>query len=458
MPVPRIPKSTVSGSGGSFVKRPGTVHIEACAGIFSKGAWIVALMSIILVSMGCQVSMSSASSPVAVFPGAQGFGADTVAGRGGQIIKVTNLEDSGPGSFRAAVQTPGARIIVFEVGGEIKLRSQLWITDPFVTVAGQTAPAPGVVLTGAGLRIPTHDVLIQHIFVRHTEHDGTDGIDVRTDGLSVPYNIVIDHVSVAWGDDENLSFNPGRNNTLRNNVTFSNNIIAEGNGSRYGTLVAEGTINISLVGNFWSSHKERQPRIKGNVSADIVNNLSYNIGSATNVVIGSSDGPNYVNLVGNVFLSGPNSPDSVGGVKPTKDIVPSSKIYLHDNRASGNVYDLRMNRYLVEIPIAAHAGIHAIPSSLVQESVLASSGARSGERDGIMDNGVGDPVDERLVSEARSGTGSLKSRPPDMPTIRPTRRPFDVPPHPHGDNDGDGYTNIEEVLHQMAVAVEGLTD
>ncbi|MBE0575232.1 MAG: right-handed parallel beta-helix repeat-containing protein [Desulfuromonadales bacterium] len=389
-----------------------------------------------------------------VFPGAQGFGAHTIAGRGGQIIKVTNLNDSGDGSFRQAVQTSGPRIIVFEVGGEIHLKNQLWITSPYVSIAGQTAPAPGIILSGTGLRVSTHDVLIQHIYVRHTANDGTDAIDIRNDGAMVPYNIMVDHVSVSWGDDENLSFNPGANNTMNNNVTFSNNLIAEGSGNQYGTLISDGTMLISLVGNLWLSHMERQPRIKGKVSADIVNNLSYNIGPHAHVVIGSSTGPNYVNLVGNLFLSGPNTPFGIAAVGAVKDIVPGSKIYMSDNLATDSLYNERLRPFLVGFPVVFQKDIKLLPSHLVLESVLSNAGARPGERDGIVSNGFGDPVDERLVNEVRSGTGLYNKRPPVMPVVLPTRRSFPVPANPNSDYDGDGYTNIEEILHQMAAAVE----
>jgi hypothetical protein len=121
-----------------------------------------------------QQSAPSAISPFArdnlpVFPGAVGFGTTTYAGRGGQIIKVTNLNASGPGSLKTALETAGPRIIVFEVGGTIDwtdLGPHVTIRKPFVTIAGQTAPVPGINIKGSGIRFATHDVLIQHIRIR----------------------------------------------------------------------------------------------------------------------------------------------------------------------------------------------------------------------------------------------------------------------------------------------------
>ncbi|WP_283657942.1 hypothetical protein [Paenibacillus sp. RC343] len=139
----------------------------------------------------------------AVFPGAVGYGTDTPAGRGGKVIKVTNLNNDGPGSFRAALETKGPRIIVFEVGGVINLeKERLELREPYVTIAGQTAPSPGITFIRGGLQIRTHDVLMQHVRFRMGNGDSTKGAgfepDVSTYGASA-YNIVIDHCSFSWG-------------------------------------------------------------------------------------------------------------------------------------------------------------------------------------------------------------------------------------------------------------------
>lgn len=393
-----------------------------------------------------------------VFPGAQGFGIKTIAGRGGRILKVTNLNDAGAGSLRQAVQASGARIIVFEVGGEIHLETQLHISKPYMTIAGQTAPPPGITLTGTGMKIETNDILIQHIFVRHTASDGTDAIDVRS-GIAPLFNIVIDHVSISWGDDENLSFNPGPDNTLANNATFSNNLIAEANGRagshNYGTLIAAGTKNFSLVGNLWMSHKERQPRINGLVNANLVNNLSYNIGTTANMVVGSSHGPNLLTIAGNLYIAGPDTPPGASAVRVTKDISPGSQICMLDNGSDETIISASMRRFLVDIPPVPLDNITVMPVQEVEPWLLAKVGARPGERDGIIDNALGDEIDERLIGEVRSRTGSQKLQPPALPRFRSTFRKLELPAAPNGDDDGDGYTNIEEMLHDMAARVEG---
>lgn len=150
----------------------------------------------------------SVAAPLA-FPGAQGWAAKTPGGRGGEIIRVTNLNAEGPGSFRAAVEARGPRIVVFEVGGVIDMGGKtLTIREPFLTIAGQTAPSPGVTLIRGGVDLATHDVVVQHIRVRpgdagFARKSGRDFDSISTQGIS--YNIIVDHCSLTWGTDENLS-------------------------------------------------------------------------------------------------------------------------------------------------------------------------------------------------------------------------------------------------------------
>ncbi|MBD3320418.1 MAG: hypothetical protein GF350_04900, partial [Chitinivibrionales bacterium] len=103
---------------------------------------------------------------IPVFPGAQGFGVHTPGGRGGKVITVTNLDADGPGSFKAALEESGPRIIVFEVGGIIDIPGSVVLTEPFVTVAGESAPSPGITIIGATLWVETHDVVFRHIRIR----------------------------------------------------------------------------------------------------------------------------------------------------------------------------------------------------------------------------------------------------------------------------------------------------
>jgi hypothetical protein len=131
-------------------------------------------------------TLSQAS--VVAFPGAEGFGTTTAGGRGGQIIEVTNLNNSGAGSFRAAVETAGPRIVVFTSGGIIELQTPVEIHEPFITIAAQTAPGDGIALKGEGLYIHTHDVIVRSLRVRigdlGTPTNSRDGINISTTGTN----------------------------------------------------------------------------------------------------------------------------------------------------------------------------------------------------------------------------------------------------------------------------------
>jgi hypothetical protein len=164
------------------------------------------------------------------FPGAEGFGSTTPGGRGGAVLEVTSLDDHGPGTLRAALEAKGPRLVVFRVGGVIALEKQLEVREPFLTIAGQTAPGDGVELLHAGLVIWTHDVVVQHLRVRPgnvttVEPDDNDAIQVNgePDGTGGAFNVVLDHVSASWGEDEVLQTYFGVHD-----ITVSWSIISEG--------------------------------------------------------------------------------------------------------------------------------------------------------------------------------------------------------------------------------------
>ena len=159
-------------------------------------AWVVILMT---------SHMSPASGAVPAFPGAEGSGAQTPGGRGGRIIKVTNLNSSGPGSLEAACRTPGPRIVVFEVSGII--RADIVITEPYITIAGQTAPGAGITIEGmlrSDLRDwnkpltsqpHVHDVVVRFLRVRSPVGRGDQGDCIQFSSVD---NAVLDHLSLTF--------------------------------------------------------------------------------------------------------------------------------------------------------------------------------------------------------------------------------------------------------------------
>jgi len=220
------------------------------------------------------------------FPGAEGWAAYTPGGRGGNILRVTNLKARGPGSFAAAVQTKGRRIIVFEVGGVIDLqKNSIAITEPFLTIAGQTAPSPGITFIRGGIRIEAHDVIVRHICVRPGEAGAGKKSGWEVDGIATgSYDIIVDHCSCTWATDENLSasgprFDGQRVEQWRRNtshrITFSNCIIAEGlshsthgkGEHSKGTLIHDNATEIAIIGNLYANNMQRNPYFKGGVRA-----------------------------------------------------------------------------------------------------------------------------------------------------------------------------------------------
>jgi len=252
---------------------------------------------LILVAWLAVAASAAAQAPLPAFPGAVGWAAKTPGGRGGKIIRVTNLNADGPGSFKAAVTAKGPRIVVFEVGGIIDFgRAELKITEPYLTIAGQTAPSPGITLIRGGLDVRAHDVIIRHIRVR----TGVDGQAKRSgweaDAFSTAggaHDVIVDHCTFTWAIDENMSasgprfkganVDEWRRNTSHR-ITFSYNLAAEGLADAShpkgehskGSLVHDNVTDILFYRNVFAHNVERSPLFKGGVHGSIVNNLIYN--------------------------------------------------------------------------------------------------------------------------------------------------------------------------------------
>ncbi|WP_437615820.1 right-handed parallel beta-helix repeat-containing protein [Sorangium sp. So ce834] len=377
--------------------------------------------------------------------GSGGAGGSGPVEDAGTVIKVTTLDADGPGSLREAIEAPGRRIIVFEVGGIIDLnRARLDITEPFVTIAGQTAPSPGITLIRGGMRISTHDVRIQHLRFRMGDAGAAPASgfepDVTTDGASA-HDIVIDHCSVAWGVDENLSVSgprfDGPAGTSRR-VTLSNNIIAEGlaesiheKGSHsMGTLVHDHCTDVTVVGNLYAHNNERNPWYKGFATGAIVNNVVYDPGKwamRLGPVVrewessGVTPEPPRVSIVGNYMRHGVST---IPGL-PMVGTNSMGSAYLEDNIAVDTLGAAApiVSPQIVVLPErpAWPEGLVAIPAASVLDAVLAHAGARPRERD---------EVDLRIVAEVVSGGGMLVDSQDEVggyPTAAPTARPLVVP-------------------------------
>jgi autotransporter-associated beta strand protein len=238
---------------------------------------------------------SVALAQLRAFPEAEGFGAFATGGRGGSVYHVTNLNDSGAGSFRDAVSS-GNRTVVFDIGGWIELASPVSVQDN-ITIAGQTAPGDGIGLKNYGVSFSNaENVIARHLRVRQGPYDDSVGRDAV--GATGASNIIFDHMSVSWGRDENFSI------TSSSDITIQNSIVAEGllNHSMGGLI--EWNEGISIHHNLYISNNDRNPKTKGIL--DFTNNVVFNWGEFA-YVAGDSAGLSYGNVVNNYFIAGPSS-------------------------------------------------------------------------------------------------------------------------------------------------------
>lgn len=424
-----------------------------------------ALLTSTLVLLACGGGSTATPLPLTtdltgqlpVFPGAEGFGTNTLAGRGGRVLKVTTLAKDGPGSLRTALLEKGPRVVVFEVGGVIELERGLNIDQPFLTVAGQTAPAPGITIVGGGLIVRTHDVLLQHLRIRVGDQttlarDQHDALTISNDSAPI-FNVVIDHCSLSWAVDEVIStWSPEVHD-----ITVSNSIIAEalsnaghpkGEHSK-GLLVGDFSQRVSVLNNFFAHNMERNPLMKGRTSALVVNNLVYDPGHRPiHLDDYEGSGPMAVSVVGNVVIPGPSSVAAWPAIHVADTVQAGTRLFVSDNLPAMSEdpwsavkietkADVKASERVVDVkPLTVRA------AATVQAYVVATAGARPADRD---------EVDRRSLRELETKTGKIIDRTSEvggLPPVPQTTRALTVPGP--GDSDGDGYTDVEEWLHDFA--------
>jgi hypothetical protein len=412
---------------------------------------------------GAPDETSLAEGALPVFPGAEGTGTKTPAGRGGQVIRVTNLNDAGPGSLREALSANTPRIVIFDVSGTIVLKRHIAIKHPYLTLAGQTAPSPGITIRGAMLIIQTHDVLIQHIRTRIGDDPAGPNPGSR-DAMRVigeeAYNVVIDHVSLSWSTDEVIATGNTRDVTISSSILaegLSNSIHPKGEHSK-GPFMGEGSHNITWLGNLIAHNRDRNPGIKANVSAIFVNNLVYNWGNSMAIPVWDAEEVNrpvQLSIAGNAFIIGPSSRARPFCVRIYETVVPGSKIYLSDNicpRGGSDPWSIADNRSPFDVKTSSPpvwAPLTVRPSHTVEAWVLETAGARPADRDA---------VDRRITNEVRTRTGRIidsQDQVGGWPVLAENRRSLPLPADPNGFDIRSGYTNIEIWLHALAAEVEG---
>jgi len=268
---------------------------------------------------------------IPAFPGAEGGGMFTFGGRGGKVLTVTNLNDDGIGSFRWACEQGGARIVVFNVSGIIRLKSPVYVRAPYITIAGQTAPGEGIIIAGESFQVDTHDVIVRHMRFRRGETQVTNRED--SFGGNPVGNIMIDHCSCEWGLDENISFyrhmfdlNDGKEKRKEPtvNVTIQNTISAKALDTwnhAFGSTI--GGENTTFMRNLWADNTGRNPSIGWGGVFNFVNNVIYNWVHRT------ADGGEFStmsNFINNYYKPGPLTP---------KDQAVGHRILKSESRSEG---------------------------------------------------------------------------------------------------------------------------
>jgi Ca2+-binding RTX toxin-like protein len=406
------------------------------------------------------------------------------------VVIVTNLNDSGPGSLRWALEeVKGPRTVVFEVAGAIELKTQILIRDPFVTIAGQSAPGDGITIEGARIRVKADEVIIRGLHFRPGDGEGgqdagdRDGLFIGTTDFEIN-NVVIDHNTFTWAVDENLTVN-GR---VRD-ISISNNIIAQGLSDSIhpkgehskGMLIsnwegaADWASNISVVGNLFAGNQQRNPEVRSGQNVEIVNNFIYDYGlGRAAIAVGGGNGGTLttsVFIIGNVMMAGPDTSSATAPIAISA-MGTGSAVYIADNlwQARGQAglsgqqgtafgWDAGGLQYVTTQ--FGGSGLNVLSASNVIASVLSNAGASPSHRD---------DVDARIIEAVRTGGALIVDSVAEAGGYAPAgtataaadfdrdgmpdwfeslygfeSRTFDA----NGDKDGDGYTNIEEYLNGL---------
>jgi hypothetical protein len=374
---------------------------------------------------------------IPAFPGAEGAGKFSFGGRGGKVYVVTTLDDSGPGSFREALEAGGPRIVVFNVAGIIQLKSKIRVRAPYITINGATAPGDGVCVAGDTVELETHDVIIRHMRFRRGQTDAGDRND--SIGGNPTGNIMIDHVSASWGLDENMSMyrhmydddNDPKTKDLKLptvNITIQNSIFSECLNTfnhAFGSTI--GGHNSTFMRNLWANNVSRNPSIGMDGDFALVNSVIFNWRGRS---VDGGDHMSRYQIINNYFKPGPGTPkDEPAGHRVLKaearrgKNVPKEfgKAYVAGNIMEGNEkvtkdnWDGGVQVDADEVPNAAEivkglrvnepfpmAPLTITSAQEAYDYVLANAGATLPKRD---------PVDERIVNTVRTGEVTAKAGP-----------------------------------------------
>jgi pectate lyase len=428
---------------------------------------------------------------VKAFPTAEGFGADALGGRGGVVIEVTNLDDSGPGSLRDAVEQEGPRTVVFRVGGTIAVERPIRIRDPYVTIAGQTAPGDGILIrnhpanTDAPITIETHDVVIRHLRLRPGP-SGEPSCCVDALGLMQgAREVIIDHVSLSWSVDELLGASEDASDftvqwSILSEALHRSNHAKDDRHSRALLVSTQEGGNVSIHHNLFAHNDGRNPEVALAYGiADIVNNVLYNPGVRM-IEISEANAKPYANVVGNVMRNGKNTkrnnPHINNHIVRARDVDDGARegfvmyvvgnlddLYRTDDAMPETVSVIEEDRRFLATERQPAPFVATTLAERAYADVLERAGAILPRRDA---------VDERILATVHERTGKIINDPSDVggwPRLASGTPPVDSdhdgmpdawekrlgldpedPDDRNGDVTGNGYTNLEDYLNELA--------
>lgn len=420
--------------------------------------------------------------PQRAFPGAMGWGAESTGGRGGVIREVTNLDNSGSGSFREAVtdSSLATAYVVFRVAGEITLDTTVQMAASNIYVAGQTAPGSGITLLGEGLRVKGHEVVIRYLSWR-----GEGNHFFRTSPSATCNDVIVDHCSIAYGVDDMMNVDFGTGNEANPdtfNITVQNCLIGphitSGKAFSVGSVVPSRLSKVSIHNNYIMGYNVRGPKIGEATDVQVVNNVNYNWDKQASDFKPVAE----VDFIANYYERGPRTDDTANRkvwryadndngeaaakVYIAKNIVPHSTVGLTDitvdnyeaTAATGGA-ELVFNQNLPpedrddakRSPFAQHSSEATYPVSLTSAQ---SAFDRVPENAGNIHRLEGDgtytlrrgATDQGFVDDVRDGTGITAT-----PSSRGTLDTVDTGTL-YTDTDGDGIGDEWEAIHKRGDA------
>jgi pectate lyase len=423
------------------------------------------------------VSSSVRGAELPAFPGAEGFGAVAVGGRGGKIMKVTNLNPSGPGSLQAACEAEGPRIVVFEVGGVI--RGDVFIRHSYITIAGQTSPAPGITIEGRLLSRPDpwkrlRDIIVRFIRIRPPPTTGYDG-----DAVQIPdaERVILDHLSMSWANDEMIDICHSSEVTVQWCTIEESDTVGHGKGTPHNfalisTYPKSG--NISIHHNLFAHHARRSPSLSPYVPGkpgDFRNNIVYNFHQGLTHDGHTPKAP--INFIGNYYKRGPSAGEIIPFV-----FHKEGQYYLEGNFIEGfgelvdsgdrsekhpqwvkfNREGERFTRPAVVAPVTTHRAPEAYSWVLSEGGCFPRDRVTKRTVQEVMDrtgrwgrNAPAKPNDEWFLEGLSRGKLPMDSDGDGIPDVWEDARGLKKrDSHDHTRRMPSGYTAIEEYINERA--------